>query len=275
MRIATLATLAALAGVPASAQDLKAWDPDANGVLDEAEFTEGFLEADIFERWDLDGDDLIGFSELAAGLYALWDANDDGKLSIEEWDDAVDLWFGEQAVNLSVDTWDPDGDGVISLAEFADGLQQSDLLARLDTANGDSLLGEEELATGLFDVIDIDADAVVREEEDGLLTEIMEFLVPDADADEVTVSEDIAADEEPVGDEEGVLEDGDEGVLEEDEALVVFDETFKQLPIPCGGDGGSCEEIAQRFCETLGYGEPIAFLDVQGSLYAIRCEDEI
>lgn len=57
--------------------------------------------------------------------------------------------------------------------------------------------------------------------------------------------------------------------------LAVFDEAFMQLPIPCGGDGESCEQVAQRFCETLGYGAPVAFLDVGGSLYAIRYENEI
>ena len=269
MRIVTLAAVAALAGASAAAQEIGAWDANSDGLLEEAEFTEGVLGAGAFDRWDLDDDDLIGFSELASGLYGLWDADSDGELSVSEWDDAVDLWFGEQDVNLSEEAWDEDGNGTISEAEFAEGLQQTDLLARLDTVEDDSMLGEEEFASGLFNVADADDDDLLGEEEDGLLTEIAEFLMPAEEEAEPVTDDDVLEDEEPIGDEEGVIDD------EVDEEPVVFDEVFTQLPIPCGGESGGCEQVAQRFCETLGYGEPIAFLDVEGSLYAIRCEDEI
>ena len=275
MRIVTLAAVAALAGASATAQEIGAWDTNSDGLLEEAEFTEGFLSAGVFGRWDLDGDDLIGFSELSGGLYGLWDADEDGELSVDEWDDAVDLWFGEQDVNLSEEAWDENGDGIISQAEFAEGLQRTDLLARLDTVDDDSLLGEEEFASGLFDVADADEDDQLGEGEDGLLGEIADFLVPASDQEEPAAEEGVLDDEEAIGDEEGPFEDGDEDVLEEDEPLVEFDEAFMQLPIPCGSENSSCEQVAQRFCEALGYGEPIAFLDVEGSLYVIRCEDEI
>lgn len=267
MRIAILAAAAVLAGATASAQEIGAWDTNSDGLLDDVEFTEGFLGAGVFDGWDLDGDDLIGFNELSSGLYGLWDADEDGELAVAEWDDAVDLWFGEQTVNLAEEAWDEDDDGIISRAEFAEGLQRTDLLARLDTVGGDSMLAEEEFASGLFGVADADEDDLLGEDEDGLLTEIAEFLTPADDEDETGTEGDVSMDVEPV-EEEGSLED-------EVEEPVVFDEVFTQLPIPCGGDGESCEQVAQRFCETLGHNEPIAFLDVEGSLYAIRCEDEI
>jgi len=265
MRIVTLAAAAALVGASAAAQEVGAWDGNADGLLEEAEFTEGFLGAGVFDRWDLDDDDLIGFSELSSGLYGLWDADEDGELAINEWDDAVDLWFGEQDVNLSEEAWDGNGDGIIAQAEFAEGLQGTDLLTRLDTAEGDRALGEEEFASGLFDVADADEDDQLGEDEDGLLTEIAEFLAPAGDESEAVAEGDILDGEEPAG----LLES------QEDEPLTVFDEAFMQLPIPCGGDGESCEQVAQRFCKTLGYGAPIAFLDVESSLYAIRCKNEI
>lgn len=269
MRIVTLAAVAALVGASAAAQEIGAWDVNADGLLDEAEFTQGFLDAGVFDRWDLDGDELIGFSELSTGLYGLWDANEDGELAVSEWDNAVDLWFGERDVNLAVETWDENGDGIISQAEFAEGLQTTDLLARLDSAETDGALGEEEFASGLFGVADADEDDFLGEEEDSLLTEIAEFLAPSTDEEEPAAEDDALDDEVPADEEAGLLGD------EEDESLAVFDEAFMQLPIPCGAEESSCEQVAQRFCDTLGYGEPIAFLDVEGSLYAIRCEDEI
>lgn len=274
MRTFTLAALVALAGLPASAQELGAWDADSDGQLDEAEFTEGFLEAEAFDRWDLDDDDQVGLAEFAVGLHDLWDADDDGELTVSEWDDAVDLWFGEDAVNLSVENWDEDGDGTISRSELSAGLRTTDLLDRLDTVSDDGLLGEEELSSGLFDVADADDDGLLGTEEDGLLTELVEALVPTGE--EEGTSEEVAAleDDEPIADEEGPFEESPG--LDVDEPIIERGEAFTQLPIPCGGaDGPGCEEVAARFCETLGYGDPIAALDVEGDLYAIRCEDEL
>ena len=252
-RIAALAASAALAGSGALAQVVDAWDDNDDGLLDEAEFSQGLLDAGVFDEWDVDDDDLVGSDEFAEGVYGLWDTDGDGELTIDEWDNAVDRWFSEDAVNLSVEAWDENGNGAISLAEFAAGLAATDLFARFDVGAEEGVLAEDELASGLFDVADLDDDDAVDVDEDSWLTDVGEFLAPDGPVD---VQQDAADD------------DAEMRIIERGEA-------FTQLPVPCGGESGSCQEIAQRFCSTLGYGAPIDFLDVDGQLYAIRCQDEL
>ncbi|SFH26567.1 hypothetical protein SAMN04488020_1098 [Palleronia marisminoris] len=251
LRLRMAATVAALAGVPAVAQGITDWDTDADGVLRESEFTQGVFDSGVFEEWDTDDDEAVGYSELSSGLYSAWDANDDGELSVDEWDSAVDLWFGEFDVNLSVENWDADGNGIISEGEFAEALEETDLLARL--GNEDEVLAEDELASGLFDIADTNDDETVAEEEESFFTDVAEFFAPE---------------DEPTA-------EVDANTFEDNAPLIERGEAFMQLPIPCGNGENACEDVAARFCSTLGYGEPIDFLDVNSELYAIRCKDEI
>lgn len=255
-RLQMAAALLALAGVPAAAQGIDEWDTDGDGMLAEPEFSQGFLDAALFEGWDTDGDLAIGHSELSNGLYAAWDANDDGELSVDEWDGAVDLWFGEVDVNLNVANWDADGNRVIAESEFAEALEETDLLAYF--AGEDEVIREDELASGLFDIADTNEDDLIAEEENAFFTDIAEFVAPEEAvgiAAEASVSD--------------PLKDTDE--LQ----LIEQGEAFMQLPIPCGEGENACQDVAARFCATLGYGQPIDFLDVNGELYAIRCQDDI
>ena len=242
--------LIALSGAPLAAQGIADWDTDGDGVLVESEFTGGMLGSGIFEEWDTDSDGAIGYPELSEGLYRTWDENDDGEVSVDEWDDAVDLWFGEDAVNLSVENWDADGNGVISKAELDSALEDTDLLARL--GGGDGIVDEDELSAGFFDIADADDDDAVVPEEEGFFTNVAEFF---------TSSDAPSAD---ILDEET-----------DDLQLIEEGEAFMQLPIPCGDGDAGCQDVAERFCATLGYGDPIEFLDVAGEIYAIRCQDEI
>ena len=158
-------------------------------------------------------------------------------------------------MNLSVEDWDADGDGAISEVEFAEALEGTDLLARLDGEDG--TFGEDELASGLFDIVDTDEDKFIADEEDSFFTDVAEFFAPE---EEPGIGPDVSASEPMDVDEVQLIERG---------------EAFMQLPIPCGDGERGCQEVAGRFCSTLGYGEPIDFLDVGGELYAIRCQDEI
>lgn len=246
------AALIALAGAPLAAQGIADWDGDGDGVLSESEFSGGILDSGIFEDWDADSDGVIGYTELSDGLYRTWDANDDGEVSVDEWDTAVDLWFGEEAVNLSVEAWDADGNGVISESELDAALEETNLLARL--GGGDGTVDEDELSDGLFDIADADADDAVAPEEEGFFSSVAEFFTSDA-----------APSFEPSTPDEEV----------DDVQLIEEGEAFMQLPIPCGDGDTGCQVVAERFCTTLGYGDPIEFLDVAGEIYAIRCQDEI
>ncbi len=254
-RLTLACVLTALAGAPAMAQSLQDWDTDGDGSLGEREFTQGVLDSGMFDAWDTNDDDAVGYFELTSGLYRASDANDDGKLSVAEWDDAADRWLGEFDVNLSVDRWDANGDGVISEAEYAKALDGTDLLARLGGQDG--TLDEDGLASGLFDIADTDENDLVADQEDGFFVDVAEFFLPNEEVD-------------PVADPETASAFKDDGM-----PLIERGEPFMQLPIPCGDGQNSCEQVAGQFCSALGYGEPIGSLDVKGALYVIRCQDEI
>lgn len=275
--VALLALSVALAATPARAAEwFDEWDTDDSGVLDAAEFRAGFGNAGLFERWDGDDDQRLGPEELASGLYGLWDADENGELSVEEWDRAVDRWFGERDVNLSVALWDNDGNGVISREEFAQGLARTDLFARFD-ADNDALLAQDELVGGLFDTADVNDDEAFEEDEDGLFSGILDALF-DAEEDEAAV-DGVDVEPGPAGPVEAGLDPGPVDVPAGGADLLEEGRDFVQLPIPCAATQGQsqlgCEETAERFCSVLGYGAPIAFLDLQGELYAIRCRDDL
>jgi glucose/arabinose dehydrogenase len=58
-----------------------------------------------------------------AGLFGEW-AGDDDVLTVAEWDKAIDARFGEKAVELSLEDWDRNDDGVISREEFDEAMNR-------------------------------------------------------------------------------------------------------------------------------------------------------
>lgn len=98
-----------------------------------------------------------------------------------------------------------------------------------------------------------DAGGGASEDEGGLLEETVDWLA----ADEAGATAENQAEDE----------------LAPDDRLIERGEAFTGLEIPCGDEG--CEALAQRFCDTLGYGEPIGFLDMEDRLYVVRCTDDI
>ncbi|TFL16006.1 hypothetical protein [Jannaschia formosa] len=242
-----------------SAQGIADWDADADGMLGEAEFAEGLDASGLFDRWDADSDATVDRGEVLQGIYDLWDRDGDGRLSVDEWDDSVDLWYGEDAVNLAVDEWDADGDGFIGEFEFVEEMNDTDLLARLGLAVDDDPLTEEEFSTGVFGLADAGDDDFLGEEEDAWFVDFLELLNVPGDA------------ADPAGGETDVVEDD---VIEDDMPDLIPDgEAFSRLPIPCGEDGTTCEETAARFCAVLDYEPPLDFLEVDGSLYVVRCAE--
>lgn len=238
-RIMMLTTALAISLSPAAAQSISDWDEDQNGEITRAEFRTGFDEAGLFVTWDRNADDSIAEMEFAEGLYGFWDRNRDGDLSVEEWEDAVDLWIGEGDVDLSASVWDADGDGVISQFEFANAFQKANLIAEFGE-NEDDVFNEEELADALFDSADSDDDDLIVITEGGFFATAVEML------------------DDP---------------LETDVNLIEAGEAFTQLPIPCG-TGNDCQQTASNFCSVLGYGKPIDALAVDGQLYVVRCTDD-
>ncbi|TFL15919.1 hypothetical protein [Jannaschia formosa] len=283
-----------LSSMPAFAQEFgqAVLDLDGDGRLERREFLEAFGPGQ-FGRFDLDGDDQLGEEEFGRALFRLWDDDGSGALSIDEWDDGVDRWFGEDPVDLSVSEWDPDGDGSISYAEFEAELGTTELFGNLDL-DAVGTLDAAELGGGLFDAGDRDEDGLFDgADEDGFLTNLAELFFTDEDEPFEPDAAEIL-DAEPDGDARDPLDDGAvetadlepggdaidpvdvEASVDDapaDEPLIERGEAFTALPVPCGAEG--CKATAEAFCEALGYEPPIGTLARDDALHVIRCADEI
>ena len=98
---------------------------------------------------DANGNAAMGPRELEQALYDMFDGNDDGVLTVGEWDRGIDRSFGESTVDLDVTRWDRNGNGRIARNEFRSGLRQSGLFSSLDAGrSGEIELREAPRRTG-------------------------------------------------------------------------------------------------------------------------------
>jgi len=140
--LAALTVTTALVAGPAGAQLFSDWDWNEDGLLTEDEFIDGAEDEGLFGDWDDDADGMLDDAEFKAGIYSRWDRNNDGRLSVNEWDRGVDTWFGEDTVDLAVDNWDVDGNGIINRAEFRSAMDDVGLFAALEAnRDNDDLIG--------------------------------------------------------------------------------------------------------------------------------------
>lgn len=98
--------------------------------------------------FDMDGDSALNRREMANALYARWDRDGNGRLSVNEWDRGADRTFGEGAVNLDVQEWDRNDDGSISRGEFRRGVRQAGLFDQVDR-NDDGTVSQREFRTAM------------------------------------------------------------------------------------------------------------------------------
>lgn len=67
------------------------WDTDHDGMLADEEYRArpplalADQDADFWNAWDLDGDDLLDHVELQRGFYSAYDRDGDDRLDLEEW----------------------------------------------------------------------------------------------------------------------------------------------------------------------------------------------
>lgn len=65
-----------------------AWDKNGDGRLDATEFDVVINESKLYSAWDADANTIIEGDEYAAATFRLYDENDDGQLSLQEWKNA-------------------------------------------------------------------------------------------------------------------------------------------------------------------------------------------
>ena len=74
---------------------------------------------------DENEDDTVTEEEIAAGIHAAWDADDDGVVSEAEFDAGVETRSRYAGWSGSFDDWDEDADGALTQAEFSSGASGS------------------------------------------------------------------------------------------------------------------------------------------------------
>lgn len=100
--------------------EFSAWDADNNEYIDDNEFNTVFEENEWYDEWDADRDGLLSEEEWNDGLvtnypaytpddygtYADWDLNDNDVVEEDEWQ------------GYTFDMWDEDDDGYITAEEY-------------------------------------------------------------------------------------------------------------------------------------------------------------
>jgi len=176
-----------LAASPAVAQTMTDWDSDANGSLSRDEWSAGMNSGTAFKDWDTDANASISSQEFAAGLFTRFDADADGNLTVAEWDNGFDRWYGEQAVDLDFAAWDADGNGMLTREEFTSQYQTAGLFDQFRTKIGvdgsattstssassetESVdgLDQESFSNGMFDWMDSNGDDDLSTDENSWL----------------------------------------------------------------------------------------------------------
>lgn len=120
---------------------------------------QGWNSATNLGPYDANSDARFSVGELAMALYPEFDTNNDNMLSVAEWNQGMDHYFGEGDLNLEVSQWDRNGNGRISRNEFRTALGRSGLYEQID-ADGDGAVTSVEF--GLTTQAGV-ADAGVRE----------------------------------------------------------------------------------------------------------------
>lgn len=61
------------------------WDKDSDGRLDENEFRTLISQTELYNRWDINRNNVLEKDEYAAATFSLYDENNDGEIDLEEW----------------------------------------------------------------------------------------------------------------------------------------------------------------------------------------------
>jgi hypothetical protein len=95
--------------------------------------------------------------------FEVWDINDDELLSEEEWTKGHEYLYSD-FVNKNFKEIDLDNDGYLAFKEYRSSLSETNYYYKWDI-NKNHAVGESELASVVFDVVDTNRDGIISEEE--------------------------------------------------------------------------------------------------------------
>ena len=116
------------------------WDIDADGYVDYPEFQQKFVDSKLFSKWDDNNTSLLEEGEYQNALqeirmtgspiakdFETADENKSGALDVDEFTKSL------------YSTWDMDGDGGVTAAEYEKSLDQFGIFANLDSDHDGSI----------------------------------------------------------------------------------------------------------------------------------------
>lgn len=138
------------------------WDKNNSGKIEKQEFVNTFT-LNYFEDWDRKDNGYLDDEDFYQIYYDVMNRDQNGGVSEEEFTWAYE-YYNRGEFRDEYENWDLNDDFILTYDEYKKGLYESTFFSQWDfDENGE--LSEEELATGMFRVFDIDDDGKVDRDE--------------------------------------------------------------------------------------------------------------
>ncbi len=149
------------ASVDATTDEFSTLDASGDSYLDTDEVAEWVDDTGVFRSWDEDADSELDRDEIAGNAFSLWDSDNNGTVSQQEWETATDLWYPGGANFRVFRDWDGDGDSELDADEFREEFDASTLGEswRVDAFDA------ETFKKAYFELYDLDDDGRVTRSE--------------------------------------------------------------------------------------------------------------
>lgn len=136
-------------------------DASGDSYLDADEIAEWVDDEGAFRSWDEDADSELDRDEITGNAFSLWDSDNNGKISEQEWKRGTDLWYPSNVGVRVYSDWDGDGDSELDGDEFR---EQFDVSALGEFWRTDPL-NAETFKKAYFELYDVDDDGRVSRAE--------------------------------------------------------------------------------------------------------------
>lgn len=138
------------------------FDKNSDELIARSEFVDAFTYHYV-DDWNTTDNDYLDDEDFYEVVYHVWDSDDDGRLTDEEWQVGYDNYFADYIV-VEYDDIDVDVDGYIVYDEYYNVIDDTEFFADWDF-DTDMQLSQNELARGVFNNWDVDDSGFISESE--------------------------------------------------------------------------------------------------------------